>query len=199
MTQNIDFDQYDYRYKLKQIVFNQHDLMQRLMYLRQINTEAYLSAGVIRNLVWSVLHAQHYKIEDTEIDVIFYDLVDEHAEQQRLTGLLKHQFPENEWDVVNQAFVHRWYKTDQGQSIAQYSSLLDALSVWVETATAIAVRLLENGDLEIVAPFELNDLFELKLRWNNRLVTRDVFIQRVQSKRFLEKWQKLRIVETEEE
>ncbi|WP_010116133.1 nucleotidyltransferase family protein [Acinetobacter sp. P8-3-8] len=199
MTQNIDFDQYDYRYKLKQIVFNQHDLMQRLMYLRQINTEAYLSAGVIRNLVWSVLHGQHYKIENTEIDVIFYDLVDEHAEQQRLTGLLKHQFAENEWDVVNQAFVHRWYKTDQGQSIAQYSSLLDALSVWVETATAIAVRLLENGDLEIVAPFELNDLFELKLRWNNRLVSRDVFIQRVQSKRFLEKWQKLRIVETEEE
>ena len=111
---------------------------------------------------------------------------------------MKQQFPENEWDVVNQAFVHRWYKTDQGQSIAQYSSLLDALSVWVETATAIAVRLLETGDLDIVAPFELNDLFELKLRWNNRLVSRDVFIQRVQSKRFLEKWQKLRIVETEE-
>lgn len=198
MTQNIDFNKYDYRYKLKQIVFNQPALMQRLIYLRQINTEAYLSAGVIRNLVWSILHGQHYKIENTEIDVIFYDLVDEHTEQQRLTLLLKQQFPENEWDVVNQAFVHKWYKTDQGQSIAQYSSLLDALSVWVETATAIAVRLLETGDLDIVAPFELNDLFELKLCWNNRLVSRDVFIQRVQSKRFLEKWQKLRIVEIEE-
>ena len=154
MSKEIRQDSYILR--LKQIVFNQPALMQRLIYLRQMNTEAYLSAGVIRNLVWSFLHEQHYKIEDTEIDVIFYDLADPHAEQQRLTRLLQHQFPENEWDVVNQAFVHTWYKTDQGQSITQYSSLLDALSVWVETATAIAVR-------------------------------------------FLEKWQKLHIVETEEE
>ena len=154
MSKEIHQDRYIFR--LKQIVFNQSTLMKRLIYLRQINTEAYLSAGVIRNLVWSFLHEQHYKIEDTEIDVIFYDLADPHAEQQRLTRLLQHQFPENEWDVVNQAFVHTWYKTDQGQSITQYSSLLDALSVWVETATAIAVR-------------------------------------------FLEKWQKLHIVETEEE
>lgn len=198
MTQIIQFDAFGYRSKLKKIIFNQSALMQRLMYLRQINTQAYLSAGVIRNLVWSVLHQQNYKIEQTEIDVIFYDLTDQHAEQQ-LKLLLSHKFPENEWDVVNQAFVHTWYKTDQGCAIAQYSSLIDALSVWVETATAIAVRLLENDDLDIVAPFELNDLFELKLRWNRRLVSREVFTQRVQSKRFLEKWQKLRIVETEEE
>lgn len=111
---------------------------------------------------------------------------------------MSQKFPENEWDVVNQAFVHTWYKTDQGLAIAQYSSLIDALSVWVETATAIAVRLLENDDLEIIAPFELNDLFELKLRWNNRLVSREVFIQRVQSKRFLEKWQNLHMIEIEE-
>ena len=69
----------------------------------------------------------------------------------------------------------------------------------METATAIAVRLLENGDLDIVAPFGLHDLFELKLRWNHRLVSRKVFMQRVQSKRFLERWKKLHIVETEEE
>lgn len=198
MTQMIHFDDHDYQSKLKKIVFDQPALMQRLIYLRQLNTQAYLSAGVIRNLVWSVLHQQNYKIEQTEIDVIFYDLTDEHYEQQRLTRLLNQQFPENEWDVVNQAFVHTWYKTDRGLSITQYSSLIDALSVWVETATAIAVRLLENDDLEIVAPFELNDLFELKLRWNNRLVSRDVFIQRVRSKRFLEKWQNLRIVEVVE-
>lgn len=198
MTQIIHFDEHGYRSKLKQIVFNQAALMQRLMYLRQINTQAYFSAGVIRNLVWSVLHQQNYEIEQTEIDVIFYDLADQHAEQQRLKFLLSQKFPENEWDVVNQAFVHTWYKTDQGLAIAQYSSLIDALSVWVETATAIAVRLLENDDLEIIAPFELNDLFELKLRWNNRLVSREVFIQRVQSKRFLEKWQNLHMIEIEE-
>ncbi|MEG0483614.1 MAG: nucleotidyltransferase family protein [Acinetobacter sp.] len=198
MTQSMNLDDH-YRSKLKKIVFSQHALMQRLIFLRQIKAQAYLSAGVIRNLVWSELHQQQYKIEHTEIDVIFYDLTNQYSEQQGLTRLLNQQFPENEWDVVNQAFVHTWYKTDRGLSISQYSSLIDALSVWVETATAVAVRLLENDDLEIIAPFELNDLFELKLRWNNRLVSREVFIQRVQSKQFLEKWNKLRIVEIEEE
>ena len=37
--------------ELKNIIFNQKDIMQRLRYLRQIHAHAYLSAGVIRNLV----------------------------------------------------------------------------------------------------------------------------------------------------
>jgi hypothetical protein len=112
-----------------------------------------------------------------------------------LTELLKQKFPNNEWDVVNQAYVHLWYKTDDGSSISQYQSLFDALSVWVETATAIAVRLLENDDIEIIAPFGLNDLFELKLRWNKRLVSYPVFLARIQAKQFLTRWEKLLVVD----
>ena len=59
--------------ELKNIIFNQKDIMQRLRYLRQIHAHAYLSAGVIRNLVWSTLHQQNYDLITTEIDVIFFD------------------------------------------------------------------------------------------------------------------------------
>lgn len=184
-----------YTQHLKQMIYAQSDLLLRLQYLRELNPNAYFSAGIIRNMVWSILHGQEYKIEQTEIDVIFYDVSNIHSEEQRLTTLLCQKFPENTWDVVNQAFVHLWYTTDDGQSIAQYSSLLDALSVWVETATAIAVRLAENDDLEILAPLGLNDLFELKVRWNDRLVSHNVFLERVQSKRFLQRWDKLVVVD----
>ena len=64
-----------------------------------------------------------------------------------------------------------------------------------ETATAIAVRLLENDDIEIIAPFGLNDLFELKLRWNKRLVSYPVFLARIQAKQFLIRWEKLLVVD----
>jgi hypothetical protein len=102
----------DHTKQLKQLIYSCPELMLRLQYLRDIHAHAYLSAGVIRNLVWSILHHQSYGFDQIEIDVIFYDLNDQQGlKEQRLTELLKQKFPNNEWDVVNQAYVHLWYKT----------------------------------------------------------------------------------------
>ena len=68
------------------------------------------------------------------------------------------------------------------------------MSLWPETATAVAVRLLENNELEIIAPLGLDDLFELKLRWNTALVSHHVFMQRMEEKQFLRRWNKLRLL-----
>lgn len=57
-------------------------------------------------------------------------------------------------------------KKMMGMRFDQYSSLFDALSGWVETSTAIAVRLQQSGQLE-----------------------------RIESKRFLQRWDKLVIVD----
>jgi hypothetical protein len=186
----------NYTKQLEQMIYSSPQLMLRLEHLRQLHTHAYLSAGVIRNLVWANLHDQAYCLDETEIDVVFYDLKDQlGCEEQRLSQELKQKFPSNDWDVVNQAYVHVWYKKDDGNAIDQYSSLFDALSGWVETSTAIAVRLQQSGQLEWIAPFGLNDLFELKLRWNARLVSYATFVQRIESKRFLQRWDKLVIVD----
>lgn len=186
----------NYAKQLGRMIYSSPQLMMRLQYLREIHAEAYLSAGVIRNMVWSNLHDQVYCLDKTEIDVVFYDVKDySGSQQQHLSQQLKQKFPDNDWDVVNQAYVHLWYKTDDGNVISQYASLFDALSVWVETSTAIAVRLKEHDQLELIAPFGLNDLFELKLRWNARLVSYATFLQRIQSKRFLQRWHKLVIVD----
>ena len=184
-----------YQNLLKKNLFKHRDLYARLLFLRQVKPEAFCSAGVIRNLIWSIAHDQHYALSQTEIDVIFYDVEDESGfEQQHLAEILKQQFPENDWDVVNQAWVHQWYITEDGASIAPLQSIQHALSLWPETATAVAVRLLENNALEIIAPFGLDDLFELKLRWNAALVSHDVFMQRMEEKQFLQKWHKLSLL-----
>ena len=184
-----------YQNLLKKNLFKHRDLYARLLFLRQVKPEAFYSAGVIRNLIWSIAHDQHYALSQTEIDVIFYDVEDESGfEQQHLAEILKQQFPENDWDVVNQAWVHQWYTTEDGASIPPLQSIQHALSLWPETATAVAVRLLENNALEIIAPFGLDDLFELKLRWNAALVSHDVFMQRMEEKQFLQKWNKLSLL-----
>lgn len=183
-----------YYAELKDLLRHEAALMRRLTYLRQIQPNAYVSAGIIRNLVWSKQHHQNYKITHTEIDVIFFDGNEKNQTiTQNLAQKLTAQFPENEWDVVNQAYVHTWYKTEHGQTILPYTSLYKALSFWPETATAIAIRLLDNDDFDMIAPFGLSDLFELKLRWNSRLVSHAVFIQRIESKKFLLRWPQLQI------
>ncbi|WP_111860538.1 nucleotidyltransferase family protein [Acinetobacter sp. CFCC 10889] len=194
--QHFDSAQQNFRKALTEIIFREQALQQRLMYLREIAPNVYLSAGVLRNLVWSILHEQSDDVVHSEIDVIFFDPHENSPYiSHEIERKLIQKFPENTWDVVNQAYVHTWYTLENGQPILPYSSLYDALATWPETATAIAVRLLDNNELEIITPFGLKDLFELKLRWNDRLVSHDVFMQRVRSKRFLQRWSQLQLID----
>jgi len=108
----------NYQNLLKKNLFKHWDLYAILVFLREVKPEAFCSAGVIRNLIWSVAHDQHYALSQTEIDVIFYDTEDESGfEQRHLAKILKQKFPENDWDVINQAWVHQWYTTEDGASI----------------------------------------------------------------------------------
>lgn len=187
--------QRQYLQDLKQMILEHAQLKCLLLQLNKIDAESYLCAGIIRNWIWSSLHGQHYSFDGTEIDVIFYDEHENNRLKTKLlTSQLSKQFPKIQWDVTNQAKVHEWYRTENGQSIDPLISIEDALSYWPETATAIAVRMDEHDDIDVIAPFGLTDLFELKLRWNDRLVSRGVFDQRIASKEFFKRWPKLTLV-----
>lgn len=181
--------------QLKNIVYARDDMMQILCQLFQIAPDAYIAAGLIRNLVWSQLHGQPYVLAQTEADVIYFDAKDDGIRQREIQSQLQQLFPEMTWDVVNQAYVHQWYRTDTGQMIEPLCSVEHALSLWPETATAVALRLNAQNSLECIAPFGLQDLFELKLRWNASLVSHAVFAQRIQSKCFRAKWPKLQLID----
>ncbi|TCM68660.1 hypothetical protein EC844_10436 [Acinetobacter calcoaceticus] len=178
-----------------QIVNTCPALMSRLKALSQLNPNAYLAAGVIRNLVWSRLHVQDYVLNGTEIDVIYHDTQQHDQVQQRLQQALSTQFPDHQWDVVNQAQVHHWYRDQHGAAIAPLMSIEHALSGWPETATAVALRMLADGGLEVVAPFGLKDLMGLILRWNPVLVSHATFVARLQEKQFLQRWPKLQLIQ----
>lgn len=183
-----------YTSEFKDILFNNENIMHILTTLRTFDTQAYLAAGVIRNTVWAHLHDQPYDLEQTEIDVIFYDPQDKGHKVLEIQKKMINLFPNIEWDITNQATVHLWYQTDQGQSILPLKSLEHAISMWPETATCIAVCLNDHDEFECIAPFGLADLFELKLCWNQRLVSRNVFLARLNKKKFFEKWPKLQIM-----
>ena len=191
---NVDKIEEFYSSKLKDLFIKNEKIIEILKILKTYAPQAYLAAGVIRNTVWAHLHGQSFSLDQTEIDVIFYDPQDNGHKALELQKKMINLFPNIEWDITNQAKVHVWYQTDTGTFIPPLRSIEHALSLWSETATAIAVHLNDQDEIEYIAPFGLADLFELKLCWNQRLVSRDVFLARLNKKKFLEKWPKLQII-----
>ena len=183
-----------YAKNLKDILTKNPNIMQILKALKAIEPQAYIAAGIIRNTVWAHLHDQPYALENTEVDVIFYDVSDD-CYAENLEKEMSKIFPNMQWDITNQALVHTWYKTDSGENIAPLTSIEHALSLWPETATSVAVRLNQLNELEYIAPFGLSDLFDLKLRWNKNLVSHDVFLYRLKTKDFFGKWSKLKLID----
>lgn len=150
-----------------------------------------IGAGFVRNPVWDHLHNYENETPSTDIDIAYFDPVnkDEEIEKEYETRL-KEMIPA-EWSVTNQARMAGYNNHTE-----DYISTEDALAHWPETATAIGVTMLDNGDLKLVAPYGLEDLINLKLRMCPKFGDqREGFLKRVEKKRWLEKWSKLELID----
>jgi hypothetical protein len=130
-----------------------------------------------------------------DIDVIYYDPGNldparDAAFERRLRGIL----PEHPWSVSNQARMHI------GNGDPPYHSSVDAIRHWLETPTAVAVRLKPNGTLALLAPFGLEDLFAMAIRPTPHAKARRMaaFRRRLQEKDWLGRWPKARLCDDPE-
>src|SRR4051812_46093565 len=69
-------------------------------------------------------------------------------------------------EVRNQARVHLWFEGHFGEPYTALSSSAEALGRFVSPTFAVAVRLRTDDNLEVIAPFGLEDLFAMRLRPN---------------------------------
>lgn len=152
----------------------------------------WVGAGLVRDAVWDHLHHLPPQPPGGDVDVVWFDArqiddaVDRHMEQR-----LREISPGLDWSVKNQARMH-------GRNHDRaYHSVEDALRFWPETATAVAVRLRGPEQIEIIAPFGLEDLFALRLRPTPRFQheKRAIFDERVMRKRWLARYPKLVLYE----
>ncbi len=154
-----------------------------------------VGAGAIRNLVWDHLHQYQALTPLADIDVIFFDPQDVCPERDRIAQQqLAQRLPDVIWEATNQAAVHLWYEEVFGFSVPALHSSEEGVGTWPETATSIAVRLLSNDQILVVAPCGLSDLFNMVLRRNPCRVTREQFIQRLHSKEILRKWPLVQVI-----
>ncbi len=147
-----------------------------------------VGAGFLRNKVWDHLHGIKREVADTnDIDLIYFDEANQDKDadkelSQKMKGKLG-----LDWEIVNQAYTHKWHDREN-----PYKNSTEALSEWVETPTCVAVTL-RNGGPVIIAPHGIDDLVNLIVRPTSTAKVED-FNRRYRSKKWLEKWPKLRIV-----
>lgn len=118
-----------------------------------------IGAGFVRNLIWDRLHGFDDVTPLNDIDVIYFDAgACDGASDARIEARLRRDFPDVPWSVKNQARMH------VANGDAAYRDTCDAVAYWLETPTAICVRLDYEDRVHLCAPHGLEDLLGLRVR-----------------------------------
>jgi hypothetical protein len=150
-----------------------------------------IAAGFVRNRVWDHLHGIVPPREPADIDVLYFDATDTSKEREadyerRLDGLL----PGLPWQVRNQARMHVW------KGLPPHSDTSDAMTYWLETVTAVGVRLEADDSLTVIAPLGTDDLLGLHCRPTAFGRTRrDEYDARIAAKRWRALWPKVQFLD----
>ena len=187
----------DPRERLGSLVRSTPWLLEVLQAARDVDPPDWLvGGGVLRDLVWDHLHGRSGPPQPRDVDLAFFDATRlDPARDAEVEQALQARLPGVPWDAKNQAAVHTWYDRVYGGEVAPLTSSADGVATWPETATAVAVRLLPDDRVQVVAPCGLDDLFGLVCRRNPRRVSVAHYRRRVRDKRIADRWPGVRIVE----
>lgn len=157
----------------------------------------WLAAGAVAQTVWNVAHGYPPEANIRDIDLIYFDADDLSAESEaRNESRIRGLFADTgvAVDVKNEARVHLWYPAKFGYSIEPYGSAEEAVATFPTTSTAVGVRP-HGSQLDICAPFGLDDLLGLVVRPNKVQITRAIYEAKVARWRLY--WPDLKICEWE--
>ena len=180
--------------ELERIVLSTGWLRRALCLVRDVGPPgACIAAGAIRELVWNTLTGKSTDAPSADLDVIYFDSTEASDCSEKYELRLTTADPSKDWEVTNQAFVHRWLGRDSGREVSPFGCLLDGVRSWPEIATAVAVRIQPNDELEVLAPFGLGDLFDLVVRPNSQCANPNAYLERVTDKDWARRWPELKI------
>jgi hypothetical protein len=154
--------------------------------------DAWIGAGFLRGAVWDRLHGYASRTPLDDIDVVYFDPeATDSAAEAALERRLERRLPGLPWEVKNQARMHL------RNGDAPYRDSAEALTHWLETPTAVALRLNQAGVPELLAPLGTGDLLGLIVRptpharaHKHRLAA---YRERLARKNWPAKWPRLRV------
>lgn len=173
--------------QLIEIITSDDWMIKTLKTVRDLNlNDCWIGAGFIRNKIWDYKHGKD-STELNDIDVIYFDRTrSSKNEDMLIENKLKTVDPTLNWSVKNQARMHI------RNNHIPYLNCYEAISFWPETATSIAIRLKSNNKIDYIAPYGLEDLFNLLVVPTPKFDLQ-TYTERIEKKDWKEKWSKLNI------
>lgn len=178
----------DYNQRFLRIIQEDKEIMSYLHTVEKLQLDdTWICAGILRNKIWDTLSKKSTAIND--IDIIYFDSTDTSWNAEKvIEEKLKNSLPNKPWSVKNQARMHL------KSGFKPFESSYDGVAHFPETPTAIATRIF-NGELEIMAPYGLSDLFEMRVKptphYEKDMGYHNIYVDRVQSKHWKETWEEL--------
>ena len=138
----------------------------------------YLLAGCLYQTVWNVVAGEPPESGILDYDLGYFDPSDLSWEAEDaviragnkvFAGLAVPV------QIRNQARVHLWYEQKFGLPCPVHASSEAAIDTYEATVACLGVRLDSGGRWRIYAPYGLSDVFNLVIRPNPVLATRDVY------------------------
>ncbi|KAI8713642.1 hypothetical protein NCS52_01309100 [Fusarium sp. LHS14.1] len=142
----------------------------------------YLAAGALTQTVWNVMTNRDPENGIDDYDLIYFDASDLSWEAEntiiKAGEKLFADIPV-EVEIRNQARVHLWYEKKFGAPCPQHKSSEASISTWGTNSALIAVRLRDDGEWDIFAPWGFSDMFNLTVRPNQQIMTGAVYEKKV--------------------
>jgi uncharacterized protein len=158
---------------LKRLCGGDPDLMGLLTPAREVGLPQWrVVAGCLYQTAWNVLTNKPARTGIKDYDLIYFDARDlsweaEDQVVQRVALRMGHLPAPVE--VRNQARVHLWFKQRFGADCSPLRCADEALTRYASIVHAVGVRLERDDSLDIVAPFGLDDFFNMVIRPNRVL------------------------------
>ena len=152
-------------------------------------------SGALYNSVWNHLTGRPSGYGIKDVDLFYFDDSDlsYEAEDAVIRRAAQHfeglKLPV---EVRNQARVHLWYPVKFGQDCPRYTSSSESVSYFASKTHAVGVRSGQDGALELVAPFGLDDLFSFRITPNRMLDNQRT--HEAKGKRARERWPEIEVV-----
>jgi uncharacterized protein len=155
----------------------------------------YLFAGCLYQTVWNVVTGQPPDAGILDYDLGYYDSSDLSWEAEDVVIQHGHKVFAGiaaPVQIRNQARVHLWYEQKFGAPCPPHDSTEAAIDSFEATCACLGVRTEPGGRWRIYAPHGLSDVFNLVVRPNPVLASRDVY--EAKARRWQRQWPALTVL-----
>jgi hypothetical protein len=159
---------------LEAIIRNHPQLMAALNALHDANLrDPWLVSGAIYCNVWNHLTGRPADFGVKDYDVFYFDPDTSYEAEDSVIQRLTPTFAANPpVEIRNQARVPLWYRQKFGRDYPAVANCKEAIDRFACTTHCVGARLI-GDDLDIYAPFGLNEIFSFRLMPNLKLENRE--------------------------